>query len=131
MYVVGRMMNTLRVVDVATADSSGHLPVGPMPDTIELVDHDRLLTIGLRGNPAQLAVIRTDALDKVETITVAPEATTLLGHQWTSPNGRWTVAAFEGGQTPGVALIDHRTGEITRAPFPAAGSRPHGLDVER
>ena len=105
------------------------LPVGPTPDTLELVDQDRILTIGLRGSPAQIAVVSTDPLEVVDVVTIAGPGT-IAGHQWTSANGRWTVAAFEGGPLPGIALVDHRTGEIVTAPFPNGG-RPHGLDVDR
>jgi hypothetical protein len=139
LYVVGRMANMLHLVDVPSWTLKPEmLDVGPMPDTLQLVDHDRLLTIGLRGTPAQIMVVRTDPLEIVGggPITVAGPGTT-AGHQWTSPNGRWTIAAFEGGPAPGFAVVDHRTGDIvtgdfpTMEEFPGMPSRPHGLDVDR
>ena len=128
LYVVSRMGDMLFAVDVRSLEVTEVVQVGPMPDTLQLVDHDRTLTVGLRGTPAQVAVVDLDSLE-VETITIAGDGT-IAGHQWTSPNGRWTIAAFEGGTTPGIAVIDHRTGEIVTEPFPGGG-RPHGLDVDR
>jgi hypothetical protein len=138
LYVVGRMANMLHVVDLRTRTMTGMLEVGPMPDTLQLVDRDRLLTVGLRGSPAQIMVVRTDPLEIVGDgpVTIAGPGTT-AGHQWTSRNGRWTIAAFEGGPTPGFAVINHRTGEIVTEAFPTMEelpgmpSRPHGLDVDR
>jgi hypothetical protein len=104
----------------------------------KIADHDRLLTIGLRGTPAQILLVRTDPLEIVGAgpLTIAGPGT-IAGHQWTSPNGRWTIAAFEGGSTPGFAVIDHRSGAIVTEPFPTMEtfpgmpSRQHGLDVDR
>jgi DNA-binding beta-propeller fold protein YncE len=138
MYVVGRTADMLHVVDLRTRTMTDEmLMIGPMPDTLQLVDHDRTITVGLRGTPAQILTVGTDPLEvDGEPITIGG-AGTVAGHQWTSPNGRWTLAAFEGGTTPGLARIDHRTGEIVTAEFPRSAtspelpSRPHGLDVER
>ena len=138
LYVVGRTANMLHVVDLRSRSMTDEmLIVGPMPDTLQLVDHDRMITVGLRGNPAQIQSSSTDPLElDGDALTIAGAGTT-AGHQWTSPNGRWTIAAFEGGTTPGLARIDHRTGEIVTVEFPRSEkfpdlpSRPHGLDVER
>jgi hypothetical protein len=139
LYVVGRLADMLHVVDIPSWTLKPEmLDVGPMPDTLQLVDHDRLLTIGLRGTPAQILLVRTDPLEIVGDgpITIAGPGT-IAGHQWTSPNGRWTIAAFEGGPTPGFAVVNHRTGDIvttefpTMDQFPGMPSRPHGLDVDR
>jgi DNA-binding beta-propeller fold protein YncE len=128
LYVVSRMGDMLFAVDIRTGVATELVSVGPMPDTLELVDHDRMLTVGLRGTPAQIAVVDLQSLE-VDTMTIAGEGTT-AGHQWTSPNGRWTIAAFEGGTTPGIAVIDHRAREVVTEPFPGGG-RPHGLDLDR
>ena len=58
--------------------------------------------------------------------------TTIAGHQWTSPNGRTTFAAYEGGSNPGVAVIDHRAGNAVVQTFSYVAtprSRPHGVDL--
>jgi hypothetical protein len=56
------------------------------------------------------------------------ETTTIAGHQWTSRDGRFTFAAFEGGTSPGVAVIDHRAGNTVVATLAYPG-RPHGADL--
>jgi hypothetical protein len=127
-YVSGRTGNMLHEVDLRTRAVVDDLAIGPSPDTLELVDHDRLLTVGLRGSPAQIAVVRTDPLRVVRILTIAGPGT-IAGHQWTSRNGRWTLAAFEGPDA-GLAIIDHVRHDIDTVPFPNGG-RPHGLDVAR
>jgi hypothetical protein len=51
--------------------------------------------------------------------------TTIAGHQWTSPSGRITFAAFEG-LGAGVADIDHSRGNAITQTLDYPG-RPHGL----
>jgi len=89
------------------------------------------LTVGLRSSPAQLAVVDTSTL-QFELVTLSPpgETTTIAGHQWTSPNGRYTFAAYEGGAAPGVAVIDHADANrvVQRLEYPG---RPHGVDHVR
>ena len=138
LYVVGRTADMLHVVDLRTRSMTDEmLIVSPMPDTLQLVDHDRMITVGLRGSPAQIQTVSTDPLELDGVALTIAGAGTTAGHQWTSPDGRWTLAAFEGGTTPGLARIDHRTGEIVTVDFPRSEklpdqpSRPHGLDVER
>ena len=81
--------------------------------------------------PAQLAVVDTRTFD-YELVGLGPvlDTTTIAGHQWTSQNGRFTFAAYEGGASPGVALVDHRAGNevVTTLPYPG---RPHGVDLAR
>ena len=57
------------------------------------------------------------------------ETTTVAGHQWTSPNGRYTFAAYEGGTNPGIAVIDHRAGNAVVGTLAYPG-RPHGVDLD-
>jgi hypothetical protein len=98
-------------------------------DTLRLSRNDKRLTIGLRTMPAQLAVVDTRAF-AFELVRLGPilETTTIGGHQWTSPNGRFTFAAFEGGMSPGVAVIDHRDGNAIVETLAYPG-RPHGVDL--
>ncbi len=127
-YVSGRTGNMLHEVDLQTRTVVDDVVVAPSPDTLELVDHDRMLTVGLRGTPAQIAVVRTDPLRIAKVLTIAGPGT-IAGHQWTSRNGRWTIAAFEG-PGAGLAIIDHVGGDIDTVPYPGGG-RPHGLDLAR
>ena len=50
------------------------------------------------------------------------------GHQWLTPNGRYSFVAVEG---PGsLAIVDNRTG-LTAATYPyPGGGKPHGMFFE-
>ncbi len=87
-----------------------------------------MLTVGLRTAPAQMAVVDTESLQyQLVTLSEPGQTTTIGGHQWTSPSGRFTFASFEGGAHPGLAVIDHKAGNIVvqRLDYPG---RPHGVD---
>ena len=88
-----------------------------------------MLTIGLRTMPAQVAVVDTRTF-AYELVRIGPllEPNTIAGHQWTSRNGRFTFAAYEGGTSPGVAVIDHRAGNEVVGTLAYPG-RPHGVDL--
>jgi hypothetical protein len=78
-----------------------------------------------------MAVVDTETLQyQLVTLGAPGEATTIGGHQWTSPSGRYTFAAFEGGTSPGVAVIDHfdENKLVQRLAYPG---RPHGVDHAR
>lgn len=126
-YVSRRTANRLAVVDLENQTVADVLALG-LPDSLELSADEKLLTVGLRTSPAQMAVVNTDtlAVDLV-TLSAAGETTTIAGHQWTSPSGRFTFAAFEGGAHPGIAVIDHKDGNVVvqRLDYPG---RPHGVD---
>ena len=126
-YVSCRAGNALRVVDLKLREILATIALGPLPDTLQLSDDETQLTVGLRGSPAQLAVVdtRTWAFD----IVTIGGAGTIAGHQWTSANGRFTFAAFEG-PGAGVAVIDHETGNAIVQVLDYPG-RPHGVDLAR
>ena len=66
--------------------------------------------------PAQMAVVDTATFEyKLVTLSAPGQKTTIAGHQWTSPSGRYTFASFEGGTSPGVAVIDHFEEDTSRA----------------
>jgi DNA-binding beta-propeller fold protein YncE len=96
-----------------------------LPDTLALSANEKLLTVGLRTSPAQVAVVDTRTFDPPTLVTLSAEPGTIAGHQWTSPSGRYTYAAFEGGANPGVAVIDHSAGHLVVQRFGYPG-RPHG-----
>jgi DNA-binding beta-propeller fold protein YncE len=126
-YVTCRGGNMLRVVDLGRHEIVAAVPLGPMPDTLQLSANEKLLTVGLRGTPAQVAIIDTTTLD-YDIVTIGGTGT-IAGHQWTSPNGHFTFAAFEG---PGavVAVIDHELGNAVVQTLDYPG-RPHGVDFAR
>jgi len=130
-YVTRRTVNRLAVINLEDQTFQDVLTLG-LPDSIQLSANEKLLTVGLRTMPAQVAVVDAttfgDQTVAYQIVDLAPgEATTLAGHQWTSPSGRYTFAAFEGGPNPGVAVIDHFAGNqvVQRLSYPG---RPHGVD---
>jgi hypothetical protein len=111
------------VIDLEHQVVTATIPLGPLPDTLQLSKNEKQLTVGLRGTPAQLAVVDTRTLT-FQTVTIGG-AGTIAGHEWTSPDGRTTFAAFEG-PGAGVAVIDHRQGNAVVQTLDYPG-RPHGL----
>lgn len=126
-YVSSRAANTLRIVDLELREIVASIPLSPLPDTLRLSADEKLLTVGLRGTPAQVAIVDTTTFD-VEYVTIGGPGT-VAGHQWTSPSGRFTFAAFEG-TGAGVAVIDHDLGNIVVQTLDYAG-RPHGVTFAR
>jgi DNA-binding beta-propeller fold protein YncE len=126
-YVSGRAGNVLHVVDLERHEIVRTIPLGPMPDTFGLSANEKLLTVALRGTPAQVAIVDTETLE-LDNVTIGGTGT-IAGHQWTSPNGHFTYAAFEG-PGAGVAVIDHdRSNEVVQTlDYPG---RPHGIDFAR
>jgi len=122
-YVTCRAVSQLRVIDLEHQVVTATIPLGPLPDTLQLSKNEQQLTVGLRGTPAQVAVVDTRTLT-FQTVTIAGPAT-IAGHQWTSANGRITFAAFEG-PGAGVAVIDHRQDNAIVQTLDYPG-RPHGL----
>jgi DNA-binding beta-propeller fold protein YncE len=121
-YVSCRSASELRIVDLERHAITAAVPLGPMPDTLQLSQNEMELTVGLRGTPAQVAVVNARTLTS-EIVTIGGPGT-IAGHQWTSPSGRITFAAFEG-PGAGVAVIDHRQGSVSQTlDYPG---RPHGL----
>jgi len=126
-YVSSRGGNALRIVDLERRVITATVPLGPAPDTLQLSANQKLLTVGLRGTPAQVAIVDTGTLD-YDVVTIGGTAT-IAGHQWTSPNGHFTFAAFEG-PGAGVAVIDHEQGNTIVQTLDYPG-RPHGVDFAR
>jgi DNA-binding beta-propeller fold protein YncE len=130
-YVSRRTANRICVLDLIRHEECTDVLAFGLPDTLGLARHDRVLTVTLRTMPAQMAVIDTSTFD-YELFGIGPslETNTIAGHQWTSRNGQFTFAAFEGGSSPGVAVIDHRAGNrvVATLPYP---TRPHGVDLAR
>jgi streptogramin lyase len=128
-YVSRRTANRVCVLDLERHEACTDVLELSLPDTLRLARKDRLLTVTLRTMPAEAIVVDTRTF-QFERVRIGPvlEANTLAGHQWTSPNGRFTFAAFEGGTSPGVAVIDHREGNEVVGTLAYPG-RPHGIDL--
>jgi outer membrane protein assembly factor BamB len=126
-YVSRRTANRLAIINLEEHTYQDLLTLG-LPDSLELSANEKLLTVGLRTMPGQIAVVDTETMNyQLVNLGVAGETTTLGAHQWTSPSGRYTFAVYEGGANPGVAVIDHFSGHevVQRLSYPG---RPHGID---
>jgi DNA-binding beta-propeller fold protein YncE len=125
-FVSRRPFNALALVDLENHTYDDVLSIG-LPDTLRLSANEKLLTIGVRTSPAQLAVMDTETF-AVQLVNLAPPntGTTTGGHQWTTPNGQYTFASYEGVSSAGLVVIDHRAGNqvVQRLPYPLA---PHGV----
>src|SRR3954447_15980883 len=128
-YVSGRTAGTLRIVDLETHEVVGNVDIGTntMPDTLQLSANEKLLTVGLRSIPAQIAMVDTATFDFTKVTIGGPGS--VAGHQWTSSSERFTFAAHEGADA-GIAVIDHDQGNaiVQQLPYPG---RPHGVDLAR
>jgi hypothetical protein len=95
--------------------------IGVQPDTMQLTKTGTLV-VGLRGTPAQLALLDTATLT-VRFVDLPGHVTT--GHQWLSAGDRFTFITVE---TPGaIAVVDNEQGELVREfPYPG-GPLPHGV----
>ena len=130
-YVSRRSANRLAVIDLETHDGFTDVLTLGLPDTLRLSANEKLLTVGLRTMPAQLAVVDTRTFDfDIVTLSAPGETSTIGGHQWTSPSGRYTFASFEGGANPGLAVVDHFDGNRVVQALAYPG-RPHGVDHAR
>jgi DNA-binding beta-propeller fold protein YncE len=144
-FVSRRPFNRLARVDleqcryVEECSYKDVLEIG-LPDTLDMSANEKMLTVGLRTSPAQMAVVETDVLlmdsdaplnagsDGVKLVNLAPagSGTTTGGHQWTTPNGQYTFASYEGATSAGLVVIDHGAGNevVQRVAYPGA---PHGV----
>lgn len=129
-YVSRRTLGKVSVIDLETQTILGDIALS-VPDTLQLSANEKLLTVGLRtpgaAALAQVAVVNTSTM-KVDIVTIGGPGT-IAGHQWTSPNGHFTFAAFEG-PGAGVAVIDHEQGDAVTQILDYPG-RPHGVDFAR
>jgi DNA-binding beta-propeller fold protein YncE len=127
-YVTRRTANRLCVIDLIVHDECKDVLALGLPDTLRLAKGGQHLTVGLRTSPAQVAVVDTRTFE-FDLVRIGPvlETNTIAGHQWTSRNGHYTFAAYEGGTSPGVAVIDHHDGNRVVSTLSYPG-RPHGVD---
>jgi DNA-binding beta-propeller fold protein YncE len=123
-YVSGRAASALHVVDLQRQEIVRTISLGPLPDSLRLSANEKMLTVGLRGTPAQVAIVDPETFD-YDIVTIGGSGT-IAGHQWTSPNGHFTFAAFEGPGS-GVAVIDHDQNNSVVQTLDYPG-RPHGVD---
>lgn len=124
-YVSVRRENKVKELDL-----SGPCPVltgrevlvGTMPDTLQLTNDLKTLVVALRGTPAQITLVDTDAFT-ARIVSIPGHTTT--GHQWLSANGKYSFVGVEG--PAGIAVVDNDSGAtVADYPYPS-GSRVHGV----
>ena len=122
-YVSRRTQNKLSVIDLETQTILGDIPLSRSGHAAALGEREAVDRRSAHPTPApaQVAVVDTDTME-VAVVTVGGMGTT-AGHQWTSPNGHYTFAAFEG-PGAGVAVIDHQAGNAVVATLPYRRSAP-------
>ncbi len=125
-FVSRRPFNALALVDLENHTYEDVLSIG-LPDTLRLSANEKLLTIGVRTSPAQLAVMDTETF-AVQLVNLAPPntGTTTGGHQWTTSNGQYTFASYEGTASAALVVIDHGAGNQVVQRLPYSGA-PHGV----
>jgi YVTN family beta-propeller protein len=139
-YLSIRGEDKVAVYDLAsgTPRKTGEVTVGDQPDTLQLTPDRRTLVVAVRGtfaSPTGVAA-RVDLVDtrKLRTTPVWIAGATTTGHQWLSPDGRWTFVAIESAAgaplPPGVAVIDNRRAEVVATWAYPGGGRPHGVYFE-
>jgi YVTN family beta-propeller protein len=116
----------------------GEVVVGDQPDTLQLTPDRRTLVVATRGTftlPGGPAA-RVDLVD-TQSLRVTPvfiQGATTTGHQWLSPDGRYTYVAIESAPglafPPGVAVIDNRGAAVVATWAYPGGGRPHGVYFE-
>jgi hypothetical protein len=131
-YVTVRNENKVKVLDVSGAApvQTGEVVIGGMPDTMQLTRNHKTLVVGLRSIP-QMALMDTRTFE-VRPVTF--EGYGISGHQWLTPDGRYTFIALESTVTirPGaIAMVDNRSGEVLRTWAYPSGPWPHGLVFDR
>jgi DNA-binding beta-propeller fold protein YncE len=117
---------------------AAEVAVGDQPDTLQLTPDGKTLVVALRGtfpSPSGTAA-RVDLID-TRSLRVTPvfiEGATTTGHQWLSPDGRYTYVAIESAAgaplAPGVAVIDNRSAEVVATWAYPGGGRPHGVYLQ-
>jgi DNA-binding beta-propeller fold protein YncE len=131
-YVTVRNENKVKILDVAGEKPAllHEVAIGGMPDTMQLTRNSKTLVVGLRAIP-QMALMDTRSLE-VRPITFAGYG--ISGHQWLTPDGRYTFIALESTVTirPGaIATVENRSGEIVQTWDYPSGPWPHGLVYDR
>jgi YVTN family beta-propeller protein len=139
-YLSIRGEDKITVYDLAGGSprKTGEVTVGDQPDTLQLTPNRKTLVVAVRGTftTATGVAARVDLVDtrNLRTTPVWIAGATTTGHQWLSPDGRWTFVAIESAAgaslPPGVAVIDNRHAKVVATWAYPGGGRPHGVYFE-
>jgi DNA-binding beta-propeller fold protein YncE len=132
LWVSSRGDGTVKRIDVATEQITHSIVVGVQPESVMLTPSERTLAVSLRGSPATLAFVDTDALEALGPVQIGGPGT--FGDLAVMTNdGQYVYATFDAGVTGtgGVAVVNVRTREVVNAwAYPGQG-RPHGIWYSR
>jgi DNA-binding beta-propeller fold protein YncE len=129
LFVSMRNEGRVRVIDLDTFTvSADFVQVGTQPETLILAPGERTLIVSLRGSPARLAFVDTDAMQLEGTLDLA--GTGSFGDlAAASPDGRYVYATFDrtmSGQG-GVAKVDIFERTVVDTFLYSGNGRPHGI----
>jgi DNA-binding beta-propeller fold protein YncE len=130
-YVTIRNDNAVKVYDVSgdAPEQLADVPIGGMPDTMQISNDGRTLVVGLRSVP-QMALMDTETR---EVRHVAFNGYGISGHQWLSANGKYTFIALEAlvsSQPGAIAVVDNDSAEVVDTYTYPGGPWPHGVFYE-
>ncbi len=131
-YVTIRNDNAVKVYDVSgdlPVQIGEEVPIGGMPDTMQISNDGKTLVVGLRSVP-QMALMETESRE-VRHVTFTGYG--ISGHQALSANGKFTFIALESLVTnrPGaIAVVDNESAEVVDTYDYPGGPLPHGVFYE-
>ena len=131
LWVSSRGDGTVKRIDLATKEIKS-VPVGVQPESMLLTPSERTLVVSLRGSPAALAFVDTDALEASGPVPIGGSDT--AGDLAVMTNdGQYVYATFDRGMTGkgGIAVVDVQTRTVVQTwEYPGLG-RPHGIWYSR
>jgi DNA-binding beta-propeller fold protein YncE len=133
LWVSSRGDGTVKRIDLATNEVKS-VPVGVQPESMLLTPSERTLVVSLRGSPAALAFVDTDALEASDPVSIGGSDTSTAGDLAVMTNdGQYVYATFDRGVTGtgGIAVVNVQTRQVVNAwAYPGQG-RPHGIWYSR
>ena len=128
LWASSRGDGTVKRIKIGRNAVTASIPVGVQPESVMLTPSERTLVVSMRGTPAALAFVDTEALS-LETVVQIGGADTFGDLAVMTPDGRYVYATFDAGQTGtgGVAMVHVPTRSVVATwPYPGKG-RPHGI----
>jgi YVTN family beta-propeller protein len=128
LWVSSRGDDSVKRIDLATNTITDSIRVGVQPESVMLTPSERTLIVSLRGTPATLAFVDTQALAFDGSVRIGP-ANAFGDLAVITKNGHHVFATFDAGigGTGGVAVVDvHKREVVATWAYPGLG-RPHGV----
>ena len=132
LWVSSRGDGTVKRIDLATKAIQQSVAVGVQPESVMLTPSERTLAVSLRGSPAAVAFVDTDASALLDRVEIGGPGT--FGDLAVMTNdGQYVYATFDAGPTGtgGIAVVNVLTREVVNSwSYPGIG-RPHGIWYSR